>query len=115
MADACVFCRIAAGEVAADIVYENDAVVAFRDVHPVAPTHILVIPRRHIAGPSSLDEATASVMADLFLAAKAVAEREGIAAGGYRLVMNQGENGGQSVFHLHLHVLGGRRMAWPPG
>ncbi len=115
MAGDCVFCRIVAGAQPARVVFESDTVLAIRDIRPIAPTHILIIPKQHIVGPSSLDESTAPIMADLFLAAKEVAANEGISGAGYRLVMNQGAEGGQSVFHMHLHLLGGRRMAWPPG
>jgi histidine triad (HIT) family protein len=115
MTTECVFCRIVAGRLPADKVFENDTVLAFRDINPVAPTHILLIPRQHIAGPAALDETTAAVMVDLLLAAKAVAAQEGIEASGYRLVLNQGMAAGQSVFHLHMHLIGGRRLRWPPG
>lgn len=111
----CVFCRIAASEVPAQIVYENDDVVAFRDLNPQAPTHILLIPRKHVTGindPSALD---GSILTPLFSAAVYVAQREGLAEGGYRLVLNVGPDAGQSVFHLHLHLLGGRQLGWPPG
>jgi len=111
----CIFCRIAAGELPAERLYEDDTVLAFRDINPAAPSHILLIPRQHIDGPAAVDEATAPILGHLVLAARRVAEQEGLAADGYRLVMNQGTNGGQSVHHLHLHVLGGRRMGWPPG
>lgn len=113
--DHCVFCRIVAGELPANIIYENDQVVAFHDVNPVAPLHVLIIPKAHIADPSSLDENSAPVMANIFLAARAVAAQFGVAESGYRLVMNQGSHGGQTVFHMHLHLLAGRRMTWPPG
>ena len=114
MADTCVFCRIACGEQAAQIVYQDDTVIAFRDVAPVAPVHILLVPRQHLA---SVDEGEAhpALMGQLIVAAAVVARQEGIAAGGYRLVTNVGRNGGQGVFHLHWHLLGGRRLSWPPG
>ncbi len=113
--DDCIFCRIAAGRLPAAWVYESETVLAFEDANPVAPVHVLVIPRTHISDPSALDETTAPLMGEMFLAARLVAERKGIAASGYRLVMNTGRDGGQSVYHMHLHVLGGRRMSWPPG
>lgn len=113
--DECLFCRIVAGEMSADIVHENDDVVAFRDIDPRAPTHVLVIPRRHVASVDDLDEETAPLVGELYLAARDVAREEGIAGDGYRLVMNTGEEAGQSVFHMHLHLLGGRPMDWPPG
>lgn len=112
---ACIFCQIAAGERPAHIVYEDDRAVAFRDIHPQAPTHILIIPRDHIDGPAEASADNEAVIGHLAVVAARVAADEGIAAGGYRLVLNQGRNGGQSVFHLHLHLLGGRRMGWPPG
>ncbi|MFC1959214.1 histidine triad nucleotide-binding protein [Chloroflexota bacterium] len=115
MADDCLFCKIVAGELPAKAVYESDTVLAFADIEPSAPHHVLVIPKLHIAGPLALDKTTASVMGELFLAAKTVAVQAGFAETGYRLVMNQGQQGGQSVFHMHLHVLGGRQMQWPPG
>ncbi|NLX09779.1 MAG: histidine triad nucleotide-binding protein [Chloroflexi bacterium] len=115
MPDNCVFCRIVAGELPAKIIYQDDQVVAFRDTNPQAPVHILVIPREHIAGPLDFTDGLAGLAGQLIVAAGHVARQEGIAGDGYRLVLNQGRQGGQSVFHVHLHVLGGRRMTWPPG
>jgi histidine triad (HIT) family protein len=115
MTSDCIFCRIAAGEQPASLVFESDTVVAFRDIAPAAPVHVLIIPRQHIVDPSSLDETSAPVMADMFMAARTIAAQLGVAESGYRLVMNQGQDGGQSVFHMHLHLLAGRWMAWPPG
>jgi histidine triad (HIT) family protein len=114
MAD-CLFCRIVAGEVPATIVVDNDDVVAFRDLNPVAPTHVLVIPKRHIVGIDHVAPGDGDVLAAMFLAAKAVADEDGVAESGYRTVFNVGADSGQSVPHLHLHVLGGRQMSWPPG
>ena len=111
----CLFCKIVAGEIPADIVFESDSAIAFRDINPQAPTHVLVIPRRHISTINDLDEDDRSLLGDLYLAAKAIAAQEGIAESGYRAVMNCNEGAGQSVFHIHLHVLGGRGLAWPPG
>ncbi len=111
----CIFCDIASGKRRSEIVYEDDRVVAFRDVNPMAPVHILVIPRDHVAGPLDFDERNEQLAGHLIAVAAKVAQQEGLAADGYRLVLNQGRNGGQSVFHAHLHVMGGRRMAWPPG
>ncbi len=111
----CLFCKMVAGEIAADVVYEDDDVLAFRDINPQAPTHVLVIPKEHLATINDLNSADAQIMGRLFLAAKKVAEQEGIAEVGYRTVMNCNEDAGQTVFHIHLHVLGGRRMKWPPG
>jgi histidine triad (HIT) family protein len=111
----CVFCQIIAGQRPAEMVYEDDQAVAFRDIHPQAPVHILIVPREHIIAPLDFDESDATLAGHLVLVAAQVARQEGIAADGYRLVLNQGHDGGQSVFHVHLHLLGGRRMTWPPG
>jgi histidine triad (HIT) family protein len=111
----CLFCRMVAGDIKPDIVFEDDAVLAFRDVNPQAPTHVLVIPKQHIATTNDLDEASAGVVGKLYLAAKQIAAEEGIAGPGYRMVMNCNPGAGQSVYHLHLHLLGGRPMHWPPG
>ncbi len=111
----CLFCQIAAGSSPATIVYQDDLVTAFRDIHPQAPTHILIIPNQHLDGVAALAAGHAPLLAALFTAATQLAAQEGLAADGYRLVLNQGRNAGQSVFHLHLHLLGGRRMSWPPG
>lgn len=109
----CLFCKIVRQEIPATIVLENEHVVAFRDIDPKAPTHILVVPRAHVA---TLDDATdARMLGELLLAAAAIARAEGIVEGGYRTVVNCGADAGQSVFHVHLHVLGGRTLAWPPG
>ena len=113
MTDTCLFCRIARKEIPSSIVLENDHVVAFRDIDPKAPTHVVVVPREHVA---SLNDATdGRMLGELMLAAAAVARMEGVAERGYRTVINTGADGGQSVFHLHAHVLGGRQLAWPPG
>lgn len=111
----CLFCKIVAGEIPADIVFESDTAIAFRDINPQAPTHVLVIPRRHIATINDLGEEDCSLVGELYLAAKAIAAEQGISESGYRAVMNCNEGAGQSVFHIHLHVLGGRGLAWPPG
>ncbi len=111
----CIFCKIAAGEIPATKVLETDDVVVFRDLNPQAPTHLLAIPRRHIATINDLQDDDAELIGKLYLAAKQVAADEGIADSGYRTVMNCGEGAGQTVFHIHLHILGGRPMAWPPG
>jgi histidine triad (HIT) family protein len=110
----CLFCRIVAGEADARRVFESETVVAFHDINPQAPTHILVVPRKHIGMVSEVGEEDRDVMADLLLSAKTIAEQQGI-GDGYRLVINNGASAGQSVYHLHLHLLGGRRMKWPPG
>jgi histidine triad (HIT) family protein len=111
----CLFCKIAQGEVPAEIVRETPDVVAFQDVNPQAPTHILVIPRKHIRSVTELDAADTEVMGKLFLVARDLAREEGIDEKGYRMVVNAGAEAGQTVFHIHLHVLGGRPMGWPPG
>jgi len=111
----CLFCKMVAGDIKPDVVFEDDAVLAFRDVNPQAPTHVLVIPKRHIATTNDLDAASADVVGKLYLAAKQIAADEGIAGPGYRMVMNCNPGAGQSVYHLHLHLLGGRPMHWPPG
>ncbi|MEA2517812.1 MAG: histidine triad family protein [Actinomycetota bacterium] len=110
----CLFCKIVAGEVPSDKVLETDDVLAFRDINPGAPTHVLVIPKRHVASVHELEHSDAEEVASLFDAIKQVAEQEGVAHG-YRVVTNVGADAGQSVFHLHLHVLGGRPLSWPPG
>jgi histidine triad (HIT) family protein len=113
VADPCLFCRIVRGEVPAKIVAETDECVAFRDINPQAPVHVLVIPREHVA---SLNEARdPALVGRLALVAADIAKREGIAESGYRTVINTNANAGQTVFHIHLHLLGGRRMEWPPG
>ena len=111
----CLFCRIVAGEIPADIVRSDKDLVAFRDINPQAPTHLLLIPRKHIASVSDLSPVDAETMGKLFLAAKDLAKEEGIEDGGYRMVVNAGPDAGQTVFHIHLHLLGGRGMRWPPG
>ncbi len=115
MADDCLFCRIVAGQVPADVVHEGERTLAFQDIDPQAPVHVLVIPRRHIVGAATVTPADAEVVADLLVAARVVAEQEGVGESGYRLVLNVGDDALTSVAHLHLHVLGGRRLAWPPG
>ena len=111
----CLFCRITAGEIPAELVYDTSDVVAFRDINPQAPTHILIIPRKHIPSVSGLEEGDAKVMGKLFLAAQELARKEKIEESGYRMVVNAGADAGQAVFHIHMHLLGGRGMAWPPG
>jgi len=111
----CIFCRIAAGEIPAKVVRQDEDIVAFRDVNPRAPTHVLVIPRRHIASVNVLDPDDAALVGKLFLAAREIARSEGVDESGYRMVVNAGPDAGQSVDHIHLHLLGGRGLAWPPG
>jgi histidine triad (HIT) family protein len=112
---ACLFCRIAAADVPATIVSSNDRTVAFRDINPQAPVHVLVIPRAHHVSVSELAAAEAGLLAEVIAHAHDVAVAEGIAEEGYRVVFNTGPNGGQTVGHVHAHVLGGRPMTWPPG
>ena len=113
MNDKCLFCRIATGEIPAKKVYEDGDVVAFQDINPQAPTHILIIPTEHIA---SLDEVRdQALLGNLLAFARDVARERGLAKPGYRVVVNTNADGGQTVFHLHLHLLGGRAMRWPPG
>jgi histidine triad (HIT) family protein len=111
----CIFCGIVAGEVPAEVVLRSDSSVAFRDLNPQAPTHVLVVPVRHIRDAAELQGADASELVDLFLTAKQVAADEGFSESGFRLVFNVGDHAQNSVPHLHLHVLGGRQMSWPPG
>lgn len=111
----CVFCAIVGGTAPAEMVAETDTVVAFRDIAPVAPTHVLVVPRRHIDDAASLNFADAEVVSSMFALARAVADRDDVLKSGYRLVLNVGRHAQNSIPHLHLHVLGGRQMTWPPG
>jgi histidine triad (HIT) family protein len=111
----CIFCRIVSGRVPSKTVYKDEVVTAFHDVNPQAPTHILVVPNKHIAGAGALEPDHASIVAAMFMAAKLIAQTEGLSARGYRLVINEGSSAGQSVYHLHLHILGGRTFDWPPG
>lgn len=110
----CLFCRIVAGEIAADRVYEDDEVIAFRDINPRAPTHVLVVPRRHVPDAHALTDEDGPLLAALFAAMRRIADDAGLGSG-YRIVTNVGPEAGQSVFHLHFHLLGGRSMGWPPG
>jgi histidine triad (HIT) family protein len=111
----CLFCNIVARKTPAQLVFENAHVLAFTDIRPVAPSHALVIPKRHIGGVHEATAADAEMLGQLVLAAREVAEGLGLSGSGYRLVINQGPDAGQSVFHLHCHVIGGRSMGWPPG
>jgi histidine triad (HIT) family protein len=111
----CLFCRIAAREAPAEILHESDRVVAFRDNNPKAPTHILLIPKEHVESMTDIADSHAQTLADLVQTAAHLAKAEGIGSSGWRLVANVGPDAGQSVFHLHFHLLGGRPMAWPPG
>ncbi len=111
----CLFCKMVAGEIQPDTVYEDDDVLAFRDINPQAPTHVLIIPKRHISTINDLQPEDAELVGKLYLVAAKIAKIEGFAEDGYRVVMNCNEAGGQSVFHIHLHLLGGRNFTWPAG
>ncbi|MCB1669740.1 MAG: histidine triad nucleotide-binding protein [Gammaproteobacteria bacterium] len=115
MSDDCLFCKIIAGEIPANKVFENDDLMAFHDINPAAPTHILVIPKKHIAAVKSARQEDSGLLGELVLKASEVARDQGLEADGYRLVINTGNHGGQTVHHIHLHLLGGRHMTWPPG
>ena len=111
----CIFCKIAKGELSSDIIYEDDKVLAFRDLDPQAPVHILIIPKEHIESSNFIDEDNSNIIAHIFVVINKLAKKLGIADEGYRVVNNCGENGGQTVPHLHFHLLGSRKFSWPPG
>jgi len=111
----CIFCKIVNGDIPADIVYENDNVIAFKDMNPQAPMHVLVIPKKHISTINDIESEDAVIIGEMTLAAKAIAADFGYSERGFRTVMNCNAEAGQTVFHIHLHVLGGRAMTWPPG
>lgn len=111
----CLFCKIARAEIETDYLYENEHIIAFRDIHPQAPQHILIIPRQHIASLNDLEPDNNYLITEMVLAAKTLASEMGFAESGYRVLMNCNDDGGQTVYHIHLHLLGGRRMHWPPG
>jgi len=113
--ETCLFCKIVAGEIPSATVHEDDLVIAFDDINPVAPVHQLVIPRRHIESAAEVTQTDAEMLGRLFSVAAKLAAEAGLPQSGYRLVTNVGTDGGQSVPHLHFHLIGGRRMAWPPG
>jgi histidine triad (HIT) family protein len=115
MSTGCLFCKLVARTIPVEIVLENEHVLAFKDIRPMAPVHALVIPKKHLPGIHDAKPEDVALLGQVMLAARDVAEQLGLAEGGYRLVVNQGPDAGQSVFHLHCHVLGGRPMAWPPG
>lgn len=115
MTDECLFCKIAGEQMPVPLLFATDEVVAFRDINPQAPTHVLIVPRRHIATINEVAAEDCAVVGAMIHAARQIAEAEGIAEAGYRLVYNCNADGGQSVYHIHLHLLGGRRMSWPPG
>jgi histidine triad (HIT) family protein len=111
----CLFCRIVKREIPASIVYEDDRVLAFNDINPQAPTHVLVVPKRHIASLDALSDGDDAIVGEVVRRAAAIARERGIADGGYRTVFNTNRDAGQTVFHIHLHLLGGRGLSWPPG
>ena len=111
----CLFCKILAGDIPADVVYESETALAFRDINPQAPTHVVIIPRQHIATINDIETDDQVVVGGLFMAAQAIAKQQGFADDGYRVVMNCNENAGQTVFHIHLHLLAERQLSWPPG
>ncbi|MCS5632972.1 uncharacterized protein METZ01_LOCUS35800 [marine metagenome] len=111
----CLFCKMVSGVIPCDKVHENEYVLAFRDIDPKAPTHILIIPKKHITTLNEINENDQDLLGELLLTAKKIAKDEGIDTSGYRTVFNCNSDGGQTVFHIHMHLLGGRPMAWPPG
>jgi histidine triad (HIT) family protein len=111
----CLFCKIVGREVPASIVYEDDRVIAFNDIKPQAPTHVLVVPKRHIESLNDLQQDDDEIVGELIRRAAAIAKERGVSADGFRTVFNTNRDGGQTVFHIHVHLLGGRRMHWPPG
>jgi len=113
MASDCLFCKIAAGEIPAEKLYEDDEILAFRDIAPQAPVHFLVIPKKHIAGPADVGAEDEALMGRILRVGAQVARQEGVEH--FRVVFNNGEQAGQTVFHIHMHILGGRTMSWPPG
>lgn len=115
MSTSCIFCKIVSNEAKATIVYRDEQVTAFRDVRPVAPTHILIVPNKHIESVGTLEAEDEPLMGHIFTVARKLADDEGIASGGFRLITNSGANGGQTVFHLHVHLIGGQRMRYPMG
>jgi len=115
MTDSCIFCKIVSGEAKATIVYRDERVTAFRDIHPVAPTHILIVPNKHIESVSALEAEDEPLIGYLFTVAKQLANKEGVSKGGYRMITNTGLDGGQTVLHLHVHLIGGQKMRYPMG
>ena len=111
----CIFCGIVDRSLPTELIYEGEQIVAFRDITPQAPTHVLIVPRAHVESVADLNETHTAVLGEMFLAANTIARQEGIGESGYRLVFNCGRAAGQSVDHLHLHLLGGRKLGWPPG
>ena len=115
MSDSCLFCKIISGEIQGTIVFRDEQATAFRDIHPVGPTHILIVPNRHIASVNELESADEQLMGHLFTVAGQLAESDGIAQSGYRLITNTGADAGQTIFHIHMHLIGGQPMKHPMG
>jgi len=113
--DNCIFCKIAKKEIPAKVVYEDETILAFEDLHPKAPTHVLIIPKDHFASLNDVPEDRSDLLAHILIKARQIAQDKGIAESGYRVVLNTARDSGQEVFHIHFHLLGGRRMSWPPG
>jgi histidine triad (HIT) family protein len=111
----CLFCKIVEGKIPAKVVYQDDRSVAFRDINPQAPTHVVIVPKKHIASLNELTDEDGALVGHLHVAAQKIAHQEGIAERGYRTLFNTGKDAGQTVFHIHLHLVGGRPMGWPPG
>jgi len=111
----CLFCKIASGQIAADLVHQGERLVAFRDINPQAPLHVLVIPREHVSSLDAADERVRDLLGEALLLVADIARQEGVAEDGYRAVVNTGDHGGQTVHHLHVHLLAGRHLGWPPG
>lgn len=115
MTSQCLFCRIAAGEIPSQQVFSDERVYAFKDINPAAPSHILIIPRKHLSSINDATDEDEALMGHMMLTARHIAAEQGLAEDGFRLVINTGSDGGQTVFHIHLHILGGRQLSWPPG
>ena len=111
----CVFCKIINGDIAAKKVYENEHIIAFNDIDPKAPVHILVIPKKHIRSINELNSSDINLAGEIILAAKKIAKDQGVDSKGFRVVFNTNDDGGQTVYHIHMHIMGGRQMQWPPG
>jgi histidine triad (HIT) family protein len=115
MSTNCIFCKIVSGEIPSQKVFSDELVTAFRDIHPVAPTHILIVPNKHITSVNEVETEDEGILGRMFIAARQLAENEGISQMGYRLITNSGSDAGQEVFHLHMHLLGGQKMRYPIG
>ncbi len=113
--DNCLFCKIINGEIIAKKVYENEHIIAFNDIDPKAPIHILVIPKKHIRSINELNSSDINLAGEIILAAKKIAKDQGVDSKGFRVVFNTNDDGGQTVYHIHMHIMGGRQMQWPPG